>query len=200
MLMVGHKGVEDALSAGLDRLDRWQLTGVVRSKEALQQALRTDTPDVLMVDAELEAGNGFSTTQWMTEDFPQVRVVALADSGDWIYIRKMLECGASGYVLKDSWSESLEYWVDEGMEDSENGIIFEYVPGKMRRKDKKSELDNREKQVLRMLVNQYSAVEISNELSIDRAELEATIRRLNQKTKAANPLDLKRYAIRHAIY
>ena len=59
-------------------------------------------PDVALVDIWMPGLDGARITQMITDACPQVKVIALTRHDDGGFVRKLLEAGATGYVLKQS--------------------------------------------------------------------------------------------------
>src|SRR6185369_6232878 len=59
-------------------------------------------PDVALVDIWMPGLDGARVTQMITDACPQVKVIALTRHDDAGFVRKLLEAGATGYVLKQS--------------------------------------------------------------------------------------------------
>ncbi|MDW7691652.1 response regulator transcription factor [Flammeovirgaceae bacterium SG7u.111] len=69
--------------------------------EALQKVEELK-PHVLVVDIRMPNQNGIETAAIMRDKFPDTKVLILSMHDDEEYIIKSVECGASGYLLKDT--------------------------------------------------------------------------------------------------
>lgn len=61
-----------------------------------------DRPDVVLMDLQMTPMDGIETTRRLRELHPGTEVVALTSFGERDRVRRALESGASGYLLKDS--------------------------------------------------------------------------------------------------
>ena len=61
----------------------------------------TEEPDLILMDVQMPIINGIEATQWLKENHPNIKVLALTTSDDEETILKMLRAGAKGYLLKD---------------------------------------------------------------------------------------------------
>jgi two-component system invasion response regulator UvrY len=59
-------------------------------------------PDIVLMDINMPEMDGYDATQWLKENYPSVKVIALSMYDDENAIIRMLRCGARGYLLKDS--------------------------------------------------------------------------------------------------
>jgi DNA-binding NarL/FixJ family response regulator len=64
-------------------------------------------PDVALIDLEMPGINGLTTTEIITQRFPNTKVIVLSSHGNQEYIYKALQVGAKGYVLKTTPAQEL---------------------------------------------------------------------------------------------
>jgi two-component system, NarL family, response regulator DesR len=72
---------------------------VGRGDEVVPRALETQ-PDVALVDIEMPGGDGLSAAKALHEHLPACRVVILTTFGRSGYLRRAMESGAVGFLLK----------------------------------------------------------------------------------------------------
>lgn len=94
--------VRGALAALLQLEDDLEIVAqVARGDEVLPAALRAG-PDVALLDIEMPGGDGLSTARAVLRQVPTCRIVMLTTFGRSGYLREAMECGASGFLLKDA--------------------------------------------------------------------------------------------------
>ena len=59
-------------------------------------------PEVILMDINMPVMDGYETTKWVKENYPQVKVLALSMFDEDKPIIQMLKSGAGGYMLKES--------------------------------------------------------------------------------------------------
>jgi two-component system response regulator DesR len=74
---------------------------VARGDEVLSAAVKTH-PDVALLDIEMPGGSGLSAAQALHERLPACRIMILTTFGRSGYLRKAMESGAVGFLLKDA--------------------------------------------------------------------------------------------------
>jgi two-component system response regulator DesR len=74
---------------------------VARGDEVLPQALAT-TPDVALLDIEMPGSDGLTAAAQLHEKVPACRVLILTTFGRPGYLRRAMESGAVGFLLKDA--------------------------------------------------------------------------------------------------
>jgi two-component system, NarL family, response regulator DesR len=79
---------------------------VARGDEVLAAATRA-RPDVALLDIEMPGIDGLAAAGQLAEALPQTRVLMLTTFGRPGYLRRAMEQGAAGFLLKDSPAEEL---------------------------------------------------------------------------------------------
>jgi two-component system, NarL family, response regulator NreC len=77
-----------------------EVVGEASDGRTALELVKSLEPHVVVMDVGLPELNGVEATQQIMTENPDVRVVALSAFADRRYVTKMLEAGASGYVLK----------------------------------------------------------------------------------------------------
>lgn len=99
--------VRGALTALLSLEGDIELVGeVARGDEIVGTAERL-RPDVALLDIELPGLDGLSAAVVLRDRFPEIRVIILTTFGRAGYLRRAMEAGAIGYVLKDAPASTL---------------------------------------------------------------------------------------------
>jgi len=94
--------VRGALSALLSLEDDIEIVAEAsRGDEILPAALDT-LPDVALLDIEMPGGDGLEAAAVLHERLPSCRVVILTTFGRSGYLRRAMESGADGFLLKDA--------------------------------------------------------------------------------------------------
>ncbi len=73
-------------------------------------------PDIILLDINMPVMDGFETAEWIMENHPKTKILALSMEDDEQTILKMLRKGAKGYLLKDIHPEILNTALKELME------------------------------------------------------------------------------------
>jgi two-component system response regulator DesR len=94
--------VRGALSALLSReKDIEVVAEVARGDEVVKFALVTQ-PDIALLDIEMPGGDGLAAAQALQKALPGCRSVILTTFGRSGYLRRAMESGAVGFLLKDA--------------------------------------------------------------------------------------------------
>ena len=170
--------------------------------EALRFA-KESLPDVALVDIWMPGLDGARVTQMITDACPQVKVLALTRHDDGGFVRKLLEAGATGYVLKQSALSELTRAVRAV------AAGHQFVDASIRCAATLSPSDSafaepaaapevalslQEQTVLRLVAAAYTLQEIAESLSIDMTEVLATRSAAMGKAGLATRTDVVHYA------
>lgn len=94
--------VRGALSALLNLEPDIEVVAEVGTGKDVVQAARDSSPDVAMLDIEMPGMDGIAATAALREALPDVRVLIVTTFGRPGYLRRALQAGASGFVVKDT--------------------------------------------------------------------------------------------------
>src|SRR5688572_20149340 len=158
-------------------------------------------PDVALVDVSMPGLDGAHVTQMITASCPRVKVIALTRHDDGSFVRRLLDAGAAGYVLKQSASTELtrairtvaagERYVDSGIR-GRSAVPPPSAPAAPATNG--AALTTDEEQVLRLIALGHSHQEIATRLSLDVARVLAIRAAATSKTGASSRVAIVRYA------
>jgi two-component system response regulator NreC len=158
-------------------------------------------PDVVLMDIGMPGINGYEATKTIKADNPDVNILVLTMHRSEEYFFKMLDAGASGYVLKGAETEELI----QAVQTVARGDAFLY-PSMVRRlvdrylKVQSSEaaqrdsLTARENEILQLIANGYSNNDIAEKLVISPSTVHTHRTNIMQKLGLSKRHELVRYA------
>lgn len=94
--------VRGALSALLNLEPDIEVVAEVGTGRDVVRAARDSSPDVAMLDIEMPGMDGIAATAALRDALPNVRVLIVTTFGRPGYLRRALQAGASGFVVKDT--------------------------------------------------------------------------------------------------
>jgi two-component system response regulator DesR len=94
--------VRGALSALLSLEGDIEVVAEVARGDEILDAAERARPDVALLDIELPGGDGLSAAAVLRDRLPETRVIILTTFGRPGYLRRAMDAGAIGYVLKDA--------------------------------------------------------------------------------------------------
>jgi DNA-binding NarL/FixJ family response regulator len=204
LLADDHKIVLEGLRSLLE--PEFELAGVVSDGQALVTAAEKLRPDVIVVDISMPLLNGIEAVRQIKKQDQQVKIVFLTMHPDVTYANRAFDVGASGYVLKHSAPSELITAIREALKGRTyitpmiaGDLIESYTNDLYRQKDGIRELTPRQREVLQLLAEGYSAKEIADILNISHRTVEFHKYRMMEQLNIKTSAELIHYAIKHGI-
>jgi len=181
--------VRGALAALLSLDGEFEVTQACDGDEALSR-LKAETFDLLLTDIEMPGLTGLELAQWCQKQALPVKVIILTTFGRAGYIKRAIESGVGGFLLKDAPSDSLIQGINQVMTgkrviDPELAImaIGESDP-----------LNDKERKALRLASEGRSKAEIAARLFIAEGTVRNYLSEAISKLHASNRIDAARIA------
>jgi DNA-binding NarL/FixJ family response regulator len=194
--------VRSGLRALLERSDGIQVVGEAGDGAEAVERVRSERPDVVLMDIRMPGVDGLEATRRITSDpeLERVRVVMLTTFELDEYVFEALHAGASGFLLKDVEPEDLREAVrvvagGEALLSPSvtRRLIREFVsmPGRRRPPpDSLSRLTGREREVMALVAEGLSNREIAERLVISPATAKTHVSRTMMKLHARDRAQL----------
>ena len=99
--------VRGAMAALLDLEPDIEVVGQAADGGQVLRLIASTLPDVVLMDVEMPGGDGIEATARIRARFPGVRVLVVTTFGRPGYLRRAMEAGASGFVVKDTPAHAL---------------------------------------------------------------------------------------------
>jgi len=175
-------------------------------KEALE-IVRQLKPDVVLMDLAMPVMGGLEATRRLRREFPEIRVLALTQYDDSEYVIPIIEAGARGFITKMSAFSELAaaiqaaYRGDSYLSSTAATALIEEYQQKIvpDGEDPYQQLNDREKEVLKLVAEGHTTREIAEMLIISPKTVEWHKNRLMNKLGIHSKTDLIKYAIRKRV-
>jgi DNA-binding NarL/FixJ family response regulator len=196
-----HMIVREGLSSLLGLAPDIKINGMAGSGEEALEALRTTTPDVLLLDIKLPNISGVETLRRLRSEGRLPPTLILTTFEDDTLLLEALHAGAKGYLLKDV---SVEQLLNAIREVAAGGLhinpaatdrILRAAAGGNKVNDRQLpsalHLTERERHVLRLIASGYSNREIGRALAMSEGTVKNHVARIfekldvNDRTRAA---------------
>ena len=158
-------------------------------------------PDVAVIDVSMPGLAGTEAAARIRLDRPEVRILALSAHEDAGYVRRMLEAGAAGYVVKRAAVEDLVRAVrvvmggEKYLDPAVAGTILAELSGGARGvPSSRAELSDREAEVLRLIARGHAMKRVAAELDVGVRTVETYKARAMEKLGLRSRADLVRFA------
>lgn len=169
---------------------------------------KNNLPDIIIMDLKMPALNGVEATKIITEEFPDIKIIALTSYNTRTFVANMINIGAVSYLVKNTTPQNLLTTIREVMD---KGFHYDEDVLEIIREDfstikHKSKfvldtdgLTKREQEILRLICKQYSTKEIADTLFINARTVEGHRNNLMLKTDSKNVAGLIIYALQNDI-
>ncbi len=171
--------------------------------------IEKETPDILLLDVNLPGKNGIEVCKELHAKYPMVKVLAISMFNEESYVTEILNNGAKGYILKNTGREELLlaiHTVQEGKTFFSKEVTNTIMKGLMNsRKNggKKTaffpKISRREKEVLKLIVEEHTTQEIADKLFISLKTVESHRSSLLSKLNARNTAGLVRITLENKL-
>lgn len=168
---------------------------------ALMDGLTQHQPEVLLLDIFLPDKSGRELAPLIVKMYPDIRIIALTSIDAPNMIKNMMQHGCLGYLLKNTDHKTLVqaiqsvYKREEFIEPSLKEHLMEYMFKNLKHEQDMQELTPREKEVLQLIVAEYTTQEIADKLFISFRTAETHRYSLLQKLGCKNVAGLVKMAI-----
>jgi len=156
--------------------------------------LEQQQPDVILMDISLPDKSGIDLCKEVKAKYPAIQILGLSSFNQQSFIQKMMENGASGYVLKNATREELIEAIEAVMR-GETFLSHEAaVTIKKNEASKIPVITRREKEVLALIAEGLTNHEIADKLFISTTTVDTHRKNLLSKFEVKNTATLIRLA------
>lgn len=113
-----HVLFSQALKGLIDNFEEFSIQEVLGNGKELMEWFEENTvhPAVILMDINMPIMDGVEATKWLSDHYPDVKVLALSMDDHETTIIRMLRAGAKGYLLKDIHPKILRQGINDVIE------------------------------------------------------------------------------------
>lgn len=169
-------------------------TGHARNASSCLAFLSQRQPDIILMDINLPDKNGIDLCKEVKEKYPSVAIIGLSTFNQQSFIQKMMDNGASGYVLKNATQQELMEAITEVF-NGRTYLSFEAGQTLQKQKDTSIVLTRREKEVLELIAAGMTNNEIATKLFVSSTTVDTHRKNLLSKFEVKNTASLIKMAV-----
>jgi len=199
-----HKIIIDGIRSMLEDEKEIEVIGHAFNGKDGIPLIKHDNIDIAIVDISMPEMNGIEFTKYIKQHHPTIKVLILSMHNENRFVRRVIESGADGYILKNKGKEELKkaiqtiyngenHFGEEIMKTIISGVRGSSVQGEIK-------LTKREIEVLKLIANSFTTPQISDKLCIAASTVETHRRNIIEKTCAGNTKGLVKFAIQNGYY
>jgi DNA-binding NarL/FixJ family response regulator len=201
-----HKVLRQGLKSLLDTHKEFQVIAEADDGLSAIKLVKKHKPDIVILDIGMPNMNGIQATQHIVNE-TNTKVLALSMHSDQRFVSKMLQSGASGYMLKDCAFEELISAVQTIAtgkiylsNDITGSIINEYI-NRIQSIESSNQpvLTSREREILQLISEGNSTSDIANIINVSTKTVETHRKNIMDKLDIHSIAKLTKYAVREGL-
>jgi DNA-binding NarL/FixJ family response regulator len=173
-------------------------TGHATNAASCLAFLQNQLPDIILIDINLPDISGVDLCKEVHRLYPQIKIIGLSTFNQLSFIKKMMENGASGYILKNATKEELIEAIELVMQGEQ--YFSDEVSGLLEAQTTEvPTITRREKEVLAFIAEGMTNPEIAEKIFISVNTVDTHRKNLLMKLDAKNTADLVRLAYKYGL-
>lgn len=210
LIVDDHQLIIDGLKAFVSKDESLEFVGECNNGEDAIRYADILNPDIILMDIEMPRVSGIQASEEIKKTHPEIKVLIISMHQEKGLIKKLLERGVDGYLLKNSSQEEVlsaisvvrsgkKYFSEDitlalldrnisgvfGYKSSENGFL--------------TELTDREIEILKAIAEGHTNKEIGEELHISHRTVDTHRTNLMKKLEVNNVAGLIRFAFKNGL-
>lgn len=197
-----HPMVVEGLNSLLNQLENLEVAGSVSNAFDAIPFLKKNPIDVILLDINLPDISGIDLCKKIHKEFPQIRIIGISTFSERSYISRMIENGASGYLIKSASKEEIAEAIDTVLNDKMYlSVSMEHIakPLSILSSGPIPALTKREKEILQLISEGLTNNQIAEKLFISPLTVDSHRKNLLTKLNANNTASLVRVAIENGL-
>lgn len=197
-----HPVVIEGIHALLQKEKSIEWAGHAMNAQSCLGFFVTNTADVVLMDINMAGMDGVELCGVLKEKYPSVMILGLSTFNQGLYIKKMMENGASGYILKNASGEELVAAINAVYEgqlffsEEADQALEEY---KRSSKNELPALSSKEKEILGLIAEGYTNPQIAEKIFLSQFTVDSHRKNLLAKLNAKNTATLIKFAVENKL-
>lgn len=197
-----HRVVREGITYMLSEEPDIEIAGDAASGEELLALLDDQPVDVVLLDVRMPGMSGFDVLERIGNDMPQVRVLMLSMHDQPGYVRRAVELGAAGYLLKSSGRDELLRairTVADGGVYLQGELMEPLVANMTGTSGPPGRISPRERQVLQLIADGYENKQVATELGLSGATVKSYLRGIFERLEVTSRAEAVAVALRLGV-
>ena len=198
LIVDDHEVVREGLRLALSRSPRIRVIGEASDGKSAVTLTERRRPDVVIMDLRMPDMDGLEATEMILSKTPDIAVLIFTAYGERSLMQRGLESGARGYILKETPHETLIRAVEKvagGDTFVDPALMAEFIAGK----GQMEVLTPREREILQLLADGMSNVDVAAKLFISQETVKSHVRHILAKLEADTRTQAVAIALREAM-
>jgi two-component system, NarL family, response regulator LiaR len=202
MLVDDHNVVRSGLATFLKAYEDLELVGEAKNGLEAIKLCHQKQPDVILMDLMMPEMDGIAATRAILTDHPKIKIIAMTSFEEEQLVQGVLAAGAISYLIKNVTSDELAKAIREAVSgrstlSPEAARVLVQATRPMEQPS--SDLTQREREVLCLVVQGHSNQQIAEALVISITTVKAHISSILSKLQVSSRAEASAYALKHKI-
>jgi len=203
-----HEIFLESLSTLVSSEDNMQVFSKAHNGKELVDLVKENPPDLCIVDMDMPEMNGLQASESLLRIYPDIKILILTMHKEKSLIKKMMNIGIKGYLLKTCDKEEFifainqilknkTYFSDEVIETIVKDDAYETKGSPDI--SKIATLSDREKEVIRLLCDGLNNKQIADKLFVSHKTIDNHRTNVMRKLDVHNIVGLIRFCLKHGL-
>jgi len=205
LIVDDHQMFIDGLKSLLRKQNTYIVTGEAHNGIEALSVIEKNEFDIILCDISMPEMDGIELTKILKDKKPNIKIIILSMHNDPAVVSEIMMAEAEGYILKNTGKEELfdalnkvsnggTYYSKDVMTN-----ILKGIKNEKKSTDELKQLSEREIEVLKLIVEEYSSEKIAEKLFISKRTVDTHRINILSKTNCKTLVGLIKFAIRNNL-
>ncbi len=201
LLVDDHQMILDGLNYIFQQSKSFEVVAKVNSGKDALRIIENVKIDIVISDIDMPEISGLELLSKIKEIDNDIKVIMLSMHGDNQLVRKVMQKGADGYILKTANEEDMILAVNQVIDGKKyfSPTITENLLLNEKPNLKNEQLTDREIEILKLIAEGFNSTQIGDQLHISARTVDTHRTNLMRKLEIKNIAGLVRYAIKNKL-
>lgn len=201
MIVDDHQLMIDGMMELLSNHGNNKIISTTNSAKRGLEVLKNTTLDILITDVNMPEMRGTEFIRESKRINPGLKVIAVSMHAEKHIVKDVLKSGADSYILKHSTQNELIEAIDKTINNETfvSSAITKMLVDSVKYPSIEELLSEREREIISLIVKEYTGRQIAEELFISEKTVETHKRNIFRKTNTTTLVGLTKFAIEHQL-
>lgn len=201
-----HQIIIDGIKSVLSNTDYSIVAEAINGQQAAEMIdSAPDKFEILITDISMPLLSGTELCKMIKQKFPKIKVLILSMYNSASMVKEAVLAEADGFMIKNSGKEELLNALHKISNDGTHysnevvPIIYQQIEKEKKQKENTNVLSEREREILSLIVREYTSEEIAEKLHISKRTVDNHRTNLLEKTNCKSTIGLVKFALKNGI-